>query len=211
MFAVYNNGSVGFRSTADNLYELKNLEAPNKVSLKPDDDDLFQEYMTGKQKQKPSNQNEALDIYKKIANMDTSEQIFHVKDIMTKEVVWIEDTLNISQAYDKLRDTKINQIPVLDDNKNIAGLINKKMILNLIMDDVTEVRLTLNKKLKDLYFSEVLTTDPITDIRRVAKVMIEFKLDAIPVVDTNENLVGIVSKSDIIKAVSKIPKLQLWS
>ena len=112
MFAVYNNGSVGFRSTADNLYELKNLEAPNKVSLKPDDDDLFQEYMTREQKQKPSNQNEALDIYKKIANMATSEQIFHVKDIMTKEVVWIEDTLNISQAYDKLRDTKINQIPV---------------------------------------------------------------------------------------------------
>ncbi len=26
MFAVYNNGSVGFRSTADNLYELKKLE-----------------------------------------------------------------------------------------------------------------------------------------------------------------------------------------
>lgn len=213
MFAVYNNGSVGFRSTADNLYELKNLESPHKVSLKPDDDSLFQKYLSGKEKenQKTSNENEALDTYKKIANIDTSEQIFHVKDIMTRDVVWIDKNLSISQAYDKSRDTKINQIPVLDENKNIIGLINKKMILNLIMDDIGEIKITLNKKLDDLYFTEVLTTDPVTDIRRVSKVMIDFKLDAIPVVDKSEDLVGIVSKSDIIKAVSKIPKLQLWS
>ena len=41
--------------------------------------------------------------------------------------------------------------------------------------------------------------------------MIDFKLDAIPVVDEEDTLVGIVSKSDIIKAVSTIPKLQLYS
>lgn len=44
MFAVYNNGSVGFRSTVDNLYSLKSLDAPNGVRLKPDDDTLFQDY-----------------------------------------------------------------------------------------------------------------------------------------------------------------------
>ncbi len=208
MFAIYNNGSVGFRSTVDNLYELKNTEAPNRVSLKPDDDDLFQEYMSGKSKK---NNNQALDAYKKMANIDTSEQIFHVEDIMTKDVTTIDSTFKIAQAYELLKDTKISQIPVLDKEKNILGLINKKMILNLIMEDVNEIRIVLNKILNDLYFDEVLTTDPITDIRRVAKVMIDFKLDAIPVVNNKDELVGIVSKSDIIKAVSKLPKLQLWS
>ncbi len=208
MFAIYNNGSVGFRSTVDNLYELKNTEAPNRVSLKPDDDDLFQEYMSGKGKK---NNNQALDAYKKMANIDTSEQIFHVEDIMTKDVTTIDSTFKIAQAYELLKDTKISQIPVLDKEKNILGLINKKMILNLIMEDVNEIRIVLNKILNDLYFDEVLTTDPITDIRRVAKVMIDFKLDAIPVVNNKDELVGIVSKSDIIKAVSKLPKLQLWS
>ena len=37
MFAVYNNGSVGFRSTADNLYNLKILMKLVKQDLKPDE------------------------------------------------------------------------------------------------------------------------------------------------------------------------------
>ena len=43
MFAIYNNGSVGIRSSADNLYQIKNTDAPSSVALKPDDDTLFQE------------------------------------------------------------------------------------------------------------------------------------------------------------------------
>lgn len=208
MFAIYNNGSVGFRSTVDNLYELKNLDAPNKVSLKPDDDDLFQEFMAANKK---NNQHEVINSYKKMANIDTSEQIFHVKDIMTKEVITINDDIKISEAYEKLKNTKISQIPVLDETKKIVGIIDKKMILNLLMDDIREANTILNRTLNTLYFNEVLTTDPITDIRRVAKVMIDLKLDAIPVVNNQDELMGIVSKSDIIRAVSNIPKLQLWS
>ncbi len=51
MFAIYNNGSVGFRSTADNLYELKNLDAPAEARLKPDDDTLFQDYLDHEKKE----------------------------------------------------------------------------------------------------------------------------------------------------------------
>ena len=211
MFAIYNKGSVGFRSTVDNLYELKNIDAPNRVSLKPDDDDTFQEYMPSKKQKNEGNQNQAIDTYKKMANIDIKEQIFHVRDIMTKNPVSIQNTMTLNDSYEKLKDSKVNQIPILDENQRIIGIINKKMIINLIMDDISDARNTLNKILDSLYFEDVLTTDPITDIRRVAQVMIDFKLDAIPVVDENDNLVGIVSKTDIIKAVSNIPKLQLWS
>ena len=41
--------------------------------------------------------------------------------------------------------------------------------------------------------------------------MIDFKLHAVPIVEENDILIGIVSKTDIIKAVSNIPQFQLWS
>jgi CBS-domain-containing membrane protein len=41
--------------------------------------------------------------------------------------------------------------------------------------------------------------------------MIDFKLHAIPIVEENDILIGIVSKTDIIKAVSHIPQFHLWS
>lgn len=72
-------------------------------------------------------------------------------------------------------------------------------------------RAILNRKLKDLSLSEVITADPIADIRRVCQVMIDLKLDAMPVVNQEDIVVGMVSKTDIIKAVSHLPKLQLWS
>jgi CBS domain-containing protein len=209
MFAIYKDGSVGFRSTADNLYEIKKTQAPSSVSLKPDDDSLFQNYMNS-ESEKEKKTIEAVSAYKKMANLENSEIIYHVKDIMTSNPVYIDKSLNVQDAYDKLKQTQVNQIPILDD-KMILGVINKKTILNLIMEDKENLEIILSRRLEDLYLSEIITTDPITDIRRVAKVMIDFKLDAVPVVDENHILVGMVSKSDIIKAVSKLPKLQLWS
>jgi CBS domain-containing protein len=41
--------------------------------------------------------------------------------------------------------------------------------------------------------------------------MLDFKLDAIPVVNEEDILLGIISKTDIILAVSKLPRFQLWS
>lgn len=212
MFAIYNSGSVGFRSTADNLYELKNTDAPAEARLKPDDDTLFQEYMDSKNK-KNTNQGantHALNSYKKMANIDTSEPIYHVGDIMTENCTFVESTATLKEAYEILKDKKVSQIPVVRDDKKIYGLINKKIILNQIMNDIDNSRLIIQKRIEDIQTNELITTDPISDIRRVAKVMIDFKLDAIPVVNEKDVLVGIVSKTDIIKAVSNIPSLQLW-
>ncbi|MGA1931693.1 HPP family protein [Arcobacter sp. YIC-464] len=209
MFAIYNSGSVGFRSTADNLYELKNTDAPAEARLKPDDDTLFQEYMDSKNKKQGSNSH-AINSYKKMANIDTNEPIYHVGDIMTENCVFVKSTATLKEAYEILKKNRVSQIPVVHENKKIYGLINKKIILNEIMDDIDNSRLVIQKYVKDIQASELITTDPISDIRRVAKVMIDFRLDAIPVVNEEDVLVGIVSKTDIIKAVSNIPSLQLW-
>ncbi|WP_108060746.1 CBS domain-containing protein [Poseidonibacter lekithochrous] len=211
MFAIYNNGSVAIRSSADNLYQIKNTDAPSDVSLKPDDDTLFQELS----KKQENNQNKAnqeqLNAYKQMANIDTTEAVYHVKDIMTADCIFLLENATVMDSYNTLKDAQVSQVPILSNDKKILGLINKKIILNLILEDLENSREILSKKVGDLYLPQLITTDPITDIRRVSKVMIDFKLDAIPVVDEEDTLVGIVSKSDIIKAVSTIPKLQLYS
>ena len=211
MFAIYRNGSLGFRNTIDNLYEVKNTEAPDKTEMKPNDDTLFQEFLTSEDKKNSSKEQEAINTYKKIAHIDTSEQVYHVRDIMTKDCICIETTNTLLEAYEKLKEYKISQVPVIDKNQKIIALINKKFILNLIIEDIDNAKIILDKKIEDVYLPELITTDPITDIRRVAKVIVDFKLSAIPVVTQKDILVGIISKTDILKAVSKLPNFQLWS
>ena len=210
MFAVYNNGSVGFRSTADNLYELKKLENIAPTEFKPDEG-FIQEMSKRNPNQGEKFSSEALNSYKKMANIDTLEPVYHVKDIMTKEVFYIDNKSSIKEAYDLLHENKIAQIPVISFGKKIIGMISKKIILNLIMSDIENIQNVLDRKIEDVSLPEIITAEPISDIRRVAKVMIDFKLDAIPIVDEESILLGIVSKTDILKAVSFLPKLQLWS
>lgn len=210
MFAIYNNGRVGFRSTSDNLYNLKNIEEIQESRLKPDEG--FVEYFSKyNAKKKPETSENAINAYKKMANIDTSEEIYHIKDIMTKNCIYIDSKSTVQEAYDSLKEFKIEQMPIVTFGKKILGMINKKMILNLLMDDLENSQNVLTRRLEDLYLPQLITADPITDIRKVANVMIDFKLHAVPIVNENDILVGIVSKTDIIKAVSHIPHFQLWS
>lgn len=213
MFTVYNNGSVQFRSTSDNLYNLKNVDQSAQSRHKPDDD-LYHSIDNDKDNKNKNSQNytqQALQSYKKIAKINNNERIYHVQDIMTKEIISINSSKTVLEAYELLKEKKISQVPIITDNFQIVSMINKKIILNLLLDDFSQSQITLNKKLKNINFPQIITTDPISDIRRVAKVMIEEKLDAIPVVNKNDFLMGIVSKTDIIKAISHIPDLKLWA
>lgn len=211
MFAIYRNGNVGFRNTIDNLYKVKKTDSPDNIEMKPDDDTLFQEFLTSKKETDTPSNEEAITAYKKVSNIDTSTQIFHVKDIMTRNCICIRKEKTVMDAYNSLKEHQISQLPIIDLEQKVISLIDKKFILNLIIEDIENTELILNKKLEDLYLNEIITSDPISDIRRVSKVMLDFKLSAIPIVTQEDILVGIVSKSDILEAVANIPKLQLWS
>lgn len=214
MFAIYNNNGLSFRSTIDNLYNLSNVDsiarARNNIEEGlPKDHSL-------KNKKKLYNSSaqieEAENAYKKIANIDTRVEVFHVKDIMTKDVISLYEDDSIQDAYDIMQAHDIRQVPVLNrQTEQIVGMVFQSTILDLVLNDIEFAQSTLKRQLSSIDFSEVLTTDPITDIRRVSKVMVDFSLTAIAVVDQDDKLQGIVSRANVLKAVANTPPLQIWS
>lgn len=207
MFAIYNNGTVGFRSTSDNLYALKNIEEAEAVRFEPKEG-LIQDFSSQLNKDQ---KNEFLNSYKKIAALDNLEPVYKIKDIMTKDVIYAPNSSTIEDIYYLIKDKEISQIPITAFGKKIVGIINKKIMLTLVMNHLDDIETILKRRIEDLYLPEILTADPEADVRHVVKVMIDLKLDAIPIVDENDTLLGIVSKTDILKAVANLPKLQLWS
>ena len=89
-------------------------------------------------------------------------------------------------------------------------MVTHKVLLDYIFDDLEYAEHNSQKTLDNLELREVITAHPVTDIRRVAKVMVDFSLTAIPVVDENDNIKGIVSRANILKAVANTPPLQIW-
>jgi CBS domain-containing protein len=155
---------------------------------------------------------EAKNKYKQMANLDTRTEIFHVEQIMSNRSIIVNDTTIIQECYELMQEYKVQQLLVRSDSKNhLKGMITQLDLLSFIMSNIDSNENMLQKHISDISTKNIITTDPISDIRRVSKVMIDFNLNAIPVINSDDVILGVVSRHDIVQAVSSIPHLQIWA
>ncbi|MEA3289710.1 MAG: CBS domain-containing protein [Campylobacterota bacterium] len=210
MFAMYDDDGLRFRDTIDRLYNLHEI-TPSDKSLSATDRDAqgsFKEELNSGDKITQ----QAKEKYKQVTNLDTGHEIYHVQEIMKNPVITVDDSKTVQECYEIMQEYKVQQLPIRADNDlHLKGMITLHDIVELLMNDPSYAKNNIHKHIYDIYTKEIITTDPISDIRRVGKVMIDFNKNAIPVVNENDILVGIVTKSDIVKAMSHIPHLQMWA
>lgn len=210
MFAMYDDDGLNFRSTIDNLYTVHEVQPSkhiknNMKEKRNNTNNKFDTFYKGKIDQK------AKDTYKQVANLDTRVEIFHVDQIMSHTAIVINDNKTLQECFDMMQENEVQQLLIQADNFNhLKGMVTKHDILNYLMDNI-ETKNIRHTPISIIAKNKIITTDPISDIRRVAKVMIDFNLNAIPVVDGEENILGVVTRHDIVGAVSNIPHLQIWA
>lgn len=211
MFTVYNIDGVLFKETLNELYNVLPISKSNQVENKLES---FPEYAyMFKQEESPKKSKitkKATETYKKIANLHSDQVIYHVNQIMTRSVITISIDATLQNALDLIEDNKVKQLPVLNTDGIISGIISSVDILRALGGDPAYAQEILNRRVKDIMSDYIITTDPISDVRRVSKVMTDYSLNSIPIVDKYNNIVGIVSKSDIVKAISNEPHFQMW-
>ena len=215
MFAMYDDDGLNFRSTIDQLYTVQEIASSQNIknNIKEQNEQNKQDKQNFHDALKDGDiSKEAKDAYKQVANLDTRHDIYHVEEIMTRGVIYIEDSMTILECYEAMREHNVQQLPIIADNElHLKGMVTTNDILHYIMDDLDYAKNNTAKHIYDISTKKIITTDPISDIRRVAKVMCDFDLNAIPVVNGNDVLVGIVTRSNILKAVSSIPHMQIWA
>jgi len=208
---MYDDDGLNFRNNIDHLYTVHEVAPTQKLKNKVKDEDKnkenFQESLyKGKITKK------ATDAYRQMNQLDTREDIYHVEQIMSHNVITVNDSHTISECYELMKEHTIQQLPILADNQlHLKGIITRHDILKYLVNDVENTEESFKKTINNISSKKIITTDPISDIRRVSQVMIDFNLNAIPVVNTDDVLVGIVSRNDVIKAVASLPHFQLWA
>ena len=81
----------------------------------------------------------------------------------------------------------------------------------LVVEDDQKTYYVRDKTVADVMSNQVITADPTSNARRIAKVMMDYHLSALPIVDEHDSLLGLVSRSDILRAVINDPPLSLWT
>ena len=130
-----------------------------------------------------------------------------VKDIMTSDVVTVGEDQSMLEAREILRGRNLVSLPVTDDLKRIRGIITVDDIGKASPSDSStlsryEANYLLGRlKVKDVMCRTVVTVDADDTIEFVAYKLYKYRVNALPVVNNENRLCGIVSRSDIFRSI----------
>ncbi|BBP44132.1 CBS domain-containing protein [Thiosulfativibrio zosterae] len=208
MFAIYNIEGRRFR---DNLEALKRVRSPHANEAVDVHTNIAQDETVIVQglKTEPVN-SKGLDAYRKMLHLNERQPIFHAYQLMSHPVVTLPLDLPIQDAYQMLKKHDFNQMPVSNSQMQLVGMVTLNNLLAFIIDDGERVSFVTNKTVKDAMSPEVITADPVSDVRRIANVMVDYDVTSVPIVNEQDHLVGIVTRTDLLKAMLKDPPLSLW-
>lgn len=139
-----------------------------------------------------------------------------VQDVMSHGVFTVPADATVMQAWQALAEHGVGQAPVVDANGMLVGLLSRADLLRpdrLPAPDSSALvwRALLAQAVVSVMWTPVPAVDAETDLRRVARVLLDTHLPGLPVVEEAGRVTGFVSRTDILRAVVHDPPLDLWS
>lgn len=159
----------------------------------------------------PGKGGEAVAAYRQTARLENMvEPLVHIYQIMSGPVSTIQSDTPLLDAWLMLKREGIRQLVVVNDRQEVAGLLADRDILRRINVVEEEVQMDGSLTVVEVMQKETISTDSMSDIRRVARVMAYHHVDAMPVIRAGAHLVGIVTRGDILRGFAENPRLNLW-
>ncbi len=128
-----------------------------------------------------------------------------VKNVMTKNPVFIRDTEFMTHARQLMRDRHFRTVPVVDNKNRVIGILTEKELLNIYS---TKSNVTVEG-----FISEFPFVYPDMDMIQAARLMIEAGIGRVPVLKSGQDmtLAGILSMVDIFRnlKLDKIPSKKI--
>lgn len=128
---------------------------------------------------------------------------------MTPKVITVDRNDSLGSALRLMRENRIRRLPVVSGGK-LVGIVSDRDLKGALPSratslDVWELHGLIDRlKVAEIMTKNVITTTPEATIERVAMIMMEKKIEGLPVVDSKGNLVGIVTEGDVFRALTEV-------
>lgn len=146
------------------------------------------------------------------------------QDLMTKKVVSVTPDTLVSEVADLLHKYHYSGVPVINEEGRVLGTISERDFItadsNLYLPTYIQmlsnvdfvqgagkklphvVEQVVNAKAKDIMNQSIPFARQDTSIEELARMFAEQRVNPIPVTDSTNKLIGIISRSDLIKFFS---------
>ncbi len=118
--------------------------------------------------------------------------------LMAKELVKVQEDLSVLKCVNEMRAqaeyvTRVHSIYVVNTKNKLIGRLSLKDLLTA----------NSKAKVKDIYIPKVDFVDVEEDVVEVAKIMSKYDLEAIPVVNNKQELLGRITIDDIVDVIKE--------
>ncbi len=118
--------------------------------------------------------------------------------LMAKELVKVQEDLSILKCLNEMRAqaehvTRVHSIYVVNKKNKLMGRLSLKDLLTA----------NSKAKVKDIFIPKVDFVDVYEDVEEVAKIMSKYDLEAIPVVNNKQELLGRITIDDIVDVIKE--------
>jgi len=144
------------------------------------------------------------------------------KDIMTSEVITVQMDTTVNELAEIFWKNRISGAPVLDDDGKVVAVVTENDLIDQskkihiptmisLLDSVIflesskktekEIKKMAGNTVQDICSQELVTVDEETGLDEIATIMANKKVHTLPVI-LDDNLVGVIGKSDIIRTMA---------
>jgi len=131
-----------------------------------------------------------------------------VKSLMSNNVVTVEMDDPLSTVKEIFDNTKFHHLLVVEGSK-LYGIISDRDLLKSLSPNVDAIAATdkdlasLNKKAHQIMMRKLITIDESSSIKDAIELFNNNKISCIPVINTNNEPVGMLSWRDIMKELGR--------
>jgi len=126
---------------------------------------------------------------------------------MTRTVITIGPDAGILEARKKMDKSGVRHLPVVDEYDKVVGIISDRDIRSALpsvfsasRESFEEIQQISALKVRDVMNKKVITISPMDTLEDALLIMRKSNKGALPVVDRNGKLKGIISSRDLINA-----------
>ena len=128
-------------------------------------------------------------------------------DLMTEDPTTVSMNSTLHRAILLLQTLDVRHLPVVDEEGSLVGMLSDRDVRGLAFPELLRaeylgtIQTALDAPVSSVMSSDVISVDVEADAGEIIDVMLDQKVGAVPVVDADGTLVGIVSYVDILRVM----------
>jgi len=148
--------------------------------------------------------------YKKHAENER-QSVQNASDIMSSPVITLSKNMSFNAVWQKFQDFRFRHFPIVNEDKQLIGIVSDRDMLASFAHMGKENKLiNENETISKTMITAVLTASCDTSIHEICQVMFSQHIGALPIINEDSVLVGLITRSDILRTIIKNEAMEFW-